>query len=50
MSITALFGRHKNRRRLAGNLVKRNAKTVLMRLLEGKKKTIKRHIGKDQVS
>lgn len=47
MAITALFGRHKHRTRKAGDLVKRNPKTVWMRLDNGR--TVKRHLVKDRV-
>ncbi len=47
MAITSLFGRYKHRTRKTGDLVKRNPKTVWMRLGNGK--MVKRHRVKDRV-
>jgi hypothetical protein len=48
MSITALFGPLSKRTRKTGDLIKRNKRTIWMRL-PGVAKAIKRHIVKDEV-
>ena len=48
MAITALFGPTSKRTRKTGDLIKRNEKTIWMRL-PGVAKAIKRHIVKHEV-